>query len=279
MPFEALIKDGKYLIEQKDIRYIPSGKELVRLYRYRKDTTGANTVALFANPKFDDATIAKESKKEDISITPNTRAGIVKSLFKMRFSNLPGTKEEAKIVKETLQKDKVNIKDFEEEKANEENLMHIKNPKILHIATHGFFIDDTTVPNPMLKSGIALSGANAGAVYGNGAGIVTALKLSGMKLRGTDLVVLSACETGVVDVNSTDAVSGLSKAFIQAGTKDVIMSLWSVNDKATKNLMESFYKEQRVNKNYVKSLKEAKLRMIHENLHPYFWAPFVISGM
>jgi len=90
--------------------------------------------------------------------------------------------------------------------------------------------------------------------------------------------VLSACETGVVDVNSTDAVSGLSKAFIQAGTKDVIMSLWSVNDKATKNLMESFYKEQRANKNYVKSLKDAKLQMIRKNLHPYFWAPFVISG-
>jgi CHAT domain-containing protein len=56
------------------------------------------------------------------------------------------------------------------------------------------------------------------------------------------------------------------------------MSLWTVDDNATKNLMESFYKEQRANKNYVKSLKEAKLQMIHQNLHPFFWAPFVISG-
>ena len=157
--------------------------------------------------------------------------------------------------------------------------MQVRNPKILHIATHGFFINDDTIPNPMLKAGIALSGANRGAQLLNGAGIVTALKLSGLNLRGTNLVVLSACETGVVDINSTQSVSALGKAFIQAGTKDVIMSLWTVDDNATKDLMSSFYKEQQSAKNYSKALKKAKLKFIKQNKHPYLWAPFVISGM
>ena len=83
----------------------------------------------------------------------------------------------------------------------------------------------------------------------------------------------------MVDVNSTDSVSGLSKAFIQAGAKDIVMSLWLVNDQATKELMSSFYKEMQMHTNYAKALKEAKLKMIEKGMHPFFWAPFVVSGL
>ena len=123
------------------------------------------------------------------------------------------------------------------------------------------------------------TGANVGAIKGDGTGIVTALKLSGLNLKGTNLVVLSACETGVVDTNSTESVSGLAKAFIQAGAKDIVMSLWSVNDKATKDLMIEFYNNMNNGDNYAKALKEAKLKMIQKNMHPFYWAPFVLNGM
>ncbi len=279
LPFEALYnKDNhKYLIEEKEIRYIPSGKELVRLYKYTQDKVNINEIAvIFANPNFN-TKIASAAKQEN-SITPGTsRSGIVKSLFRMRFAPLPGTAAEAEAIKTTLKQSK--IKEYRQTKATESTLLNVKEPQILHIATHGFFINDNSIPNPMLKSGIALTGANSSAIKGRSDGIVTALKLSGLNLKGTDLVVLSACETGVVDIDSTDSVSGLSKAFIQAGAKDIIMSLWAVDDQATKELMGFFYQEMKKEDNYAKSLKQAKLHMIDQGRHPFYWAAFIVSGL
>ncbi len=279
LPFETLYnkENDKYFIEQKEIRYIPSGKELVRLYKYSKDKVNKRQSAIiFANPNFN--TKIASIQKEQIAVTPNTsRSGIIKSLFRMRFAPLPGTKAEAKAIMSTLKKSTVS--EYQENKATESALMKIKKPNILHIATHGFFINDNTIPNPMLRSGIALAGANASAIKGKSDGIVTALKLSGLDLKGTDLVVLSACQTGVVDINATDSVSGLSKAFIQAGAKDIVMSLWSVDDEATKELMTSFYQEMKENKHYAKALKAAKLKMIKEGRHPFYWGAFVVSGL
>jgi len=281
LPFEAMFdkEKNRYLIEEKGIRYIPSGKELVRLYR-TKGKKANDKIVLFDNPNFD----AKESvgvadKEEDSLDTPTTaksRAGFIKSLFYMRFSPLPGTKDEAESIKETLKSQ--NIVEYFQDSAKEANLLKVNNPKILHIATHGFFIDDSTIINPMLKSGIALSGANASAKRGKGDGIITALKLSGLDLKGTDLVVLSACQTGVVDINSTENVSGLNKAFIQAGAKNIVMSLWSVNDQATKDLMSDFYQKINTTHDYAKALKNAKLKMVTKDMHPFYWAGFVLSG-
>lgn len=278
LPFEALFdqKNQKYFIEEKEIRYIPSGKELVRLYKYSKDKAVESSSVIFANPSFN-TEIASVSK-EEIAITPNTnRSGIIKSLYMMRFAPLPGTKAEAIAIEGIL--DKENILNYQDDKATESNLMKIKEPRLLHIATHGFFINDPSMPNPMLKSGIALAGANNSAIKGKSDGIVTALKLSGLNLKGTDLVVLSACETGVVDINETESVSGLSKAFILAGAKDIVVSLWTVNDQATKELMISFYQEMKQTPSYAKALKAAKLKMIENDIHPFYWAAFVVNGL
>jgi CHAT domain-containing protein len=278
LPFEALYDktNKKYFIEEKEIRYIPSGKELLRLYKYSKDKVANSWSVIFANPDFNTRITAVS--RPQLAITPNTnRSSIIKSLFRMRFNPLPGTQAEAKAIKATL--DKGMLLEYQQEKATESNLMKVKQPRILHIATHGFFINDKTIPNPMLKSGLALAGANNSAIRGESDGIVTALKLSGLDLKGTDLVVLSACETGVVDIDATDSVSGLSKAFIQAGARDIVMSLWSVNDRATKDLMGSFYQEMKSSLNYAQALKKAKLKMIKEARHPFYWAAFVVSGL
>jgi CHAT domain-containing protein len=279
LPFETLYdkEKGKYFIEEKEIRYIPSGKELVRLYKYSKNNVNRKqSTVIFSNPNFN--TKIASSDKEEIAITPNTsRSGIIKSLFRMRFSSLPGTEEEANAIQSILKNTKV--KEYAKGKATESNLLKIKEPTVLHIATHGFFINDNSIPNPMLKSGIALAGANTSVIRGKSDGVVTALKLSGLDLKGTNLVVLSACETGVVDINATDSVSGLSKAFIQAGAKDIVMSLWSVDDQATKELMSSFYREMKATKNYAEALKAAKLKMIEEGRHPFYWGAFVVCGL
>ena len=283
LPFEAMFDktDNKYFIETKEIRYIPSGKELVRLYKYSHNQKSKNKVVIFANPNFKATNIRESKIEEEISITPNTNRGAMLEKFYDKFRKitpLPGTKKEADNIKNIFHKS-LTVIDYQEEEANEANLMQVKEPKILHIATHGFFINDNSFPNPMLKSGIILSGATSSTIRGKSDGIVTALKLSGLKLKGTDLVVLSACKTGVVDINSTESVSGLGKAFIQAGAKDIVMSLWSVNDQATEKLMTSFYEEMQSHSNYSKALKEAKLKMIRNNVHPFYWAGFILSGL
>jgi CHAT domain-containing protein/Tfp pilus assembly protein PilF len=276
LPFETLFNQPKkkYLIEEKKIRYIPSGKEIVRLYKYSKNRNTLNTLVVFADPDFNNKLPSVKKVQEN---TSSNRSGIIKSLFRMRFAPLPGTKEEAEAIESILKEN--SLTNYQEENASEMNLMDIKEPHILHIATHGFFINEKNIPNPMLRSGIALSGANVSAIRGKNNGIVTALKLSGLDLKGTDLVVLSACQTGVMDINSTDSLSGLSKAFIQAGAKDIVISLWSVNDHATKELMSSFYLEIQKNKDYAEALKKAKLKMIVKGKHPFYWAAFIVSGL
>ena len=276
MPFETLYNKEKeeYLIQNKQIRYIPSGKALVRLYKYAKNRVPRKkNVMVFANPNFD----SNETALYHESIAPirGTNENIVKPFFKKIYEPLLGTKLEAEAINKMMD----NVEVFEWNRANETNLLKVEEPKILHIATHGFFINAPNIPNPMLKSGIILSGANKSARKHQGYGRVTALKLSGLNLKSTDLVVLSACDTGVVDINNTDSISGLGKAFIQAGAKDVVMSLWSVDDNATKELMVSFYEQIKEKPNYALALKEAKLKMIDENMHPFYWGGFVMLGL
>lgn len=274
IPFESMYdgQEQKYLIEQKNIRYISSGRELVRLFRYSTEYKSENRVVIFSNPNFDanisDTRASRRLERNDIS-----------ELFSMKFGALKGTVEEAKRIKKIL-KNADEIDSYAGTDANESVLLELKSPKILHLATHGFFINDDRIPNPMLKSGIVLSGANYNAFHNDkDYGIVTALKLSGLNLKGTDLVVLSACSTGVIDLNSTENISGLSKAFIQAGAKNVIMSLWEVDDMKTMEFMSSFYQESQKNNNYAKALRASKLKMIEENLHPYFWSAFILNGI
>lgn len=260
-PFEILHNpnNAQFLIESRNIRYVPSGKELVRLYRMHT-ISASNDVIIFANPDFN-----------KISNTKNRDARLISSsLQKMFFSKLPGTKEEAEAIKKILIKE--NVIEYTERLATKENLFSIIQPKILHIATHGFFIKKA-LSNPMLKSGLALTGAN------NGEGVVTALKLSGLSLKGTKLVVLSACETGLMNANSADSISGLSKAFIQAGAKNIVVSLWSVSDMGTKDLMTIFYKEIDRGKSYSKALKNAKLKMIKNGVPLFIWSPFILNGI
>jgi len=166
--------------------------------------------------------------------------------------------------------------------ANVQNLLNVNSPKILHIATHGFYQANSTIDNPMLKSGIVLSGANQAIRKGNNFGIVNALDLSRLNLRNTKLVTLSACESGVGSIDEAEGVGSMSKAFIKAGSSFVVMSLWSVYDNVTADFMKSFYSGVAKGDDYSKYLRETKLKMIHDTntpyTHPYFWAGFVGSG-
>ena len=272
LPFEALYDkaSNRYLIEEKKIRYVPSGKEFVRLTKKSNYTTKNSNITLFTNPDF-----GFDLSKEEIKRSNNRSASYLhKSLFSMYFTDLPGTKDEAMIIQKLYK----NTTNYDQTKATPNNLYQINSPKILHISTHGFFIKDKNIQNPMLKSGLAFSGANMARIKGDGSGIVTGLKLAGLNLKETELVVLSACETGLGDIHQAEGVAGLNKAFIKAGAKNIVMSLWSVNDRQTTQLMEYFYRSMK-NLNYQDALREAKLQMIEQKLHPFYWSAFVLNGI
>ncbi len=130
----------------------------------------------------------------------------------------------------------------------------------------------------MLRSGIALARANASIRKGQDDGLVCAEKLLGMDLAGTDLVVLSACDTGVGKVQEGEGVFGLERAFLLAGARTLVVSLWPVPDDETRQLMEAFYKGMAAGRTKVQALAEAKRRVAARKPHPYYWAAFVLHG-
>jgi len=142
--------------------------------------------------------------------------------------------------------------------------------------------------NPLIRSGIALAGANHALKSQDpekSDGIVTAEKILGLKLRGTDMVVLSACETGLGEVKTGEGVFGLRRAFSQAGAKSLVMSMWSVPDRETKELMVEFYKNiQSGNMNRCQALRKAALKEMkivkrrYGTTNPLFWGAFVFMG-
>jgi CHAT domain-containing protein len=120
-----------------------------------------------------------------------------------------------------------------------------------------------------------MAGANQG-----GAGIVTARELAGYDWWGTQLVVLSACETGVGAVPSGDGVYGMRRALVLAGAASQVVSLWSVNDASTRELMRDYYRELARGIGRAEALRQAKLRMLRQPryAHPYYWAAFIPAG-
>ncbi|MBK9963076.1 MAG: CHAT domain-containing protein [Saprospiraceae bacterium] len=170
-------------------------------------------------------------------------------------------------------------------------------PRILHVATHGYFFTDPKNDNnllsrtepifkisdhPMLRSGLILAGGNAAwqgrqPLEGKDDGILTAYEISQMNLSNTELVVLSACETGLGDIQGNEGVYGLQRAFKIAGAKYLIMSLWQVPDKQTSLLMTTFYKKLLEEKRSIPDAFHAAQKELREiGLDPYQWAGFVL---
>ena len=172
-------------------------------------------------------------------------------------------------------------------RATKAAVARLEAPRMLHIASHGFFLKDgaragdagATIENPLLRSGIALAGANLGLDI-RGDGILTALEASGLNLSGTKLVTLSACDTGVGEVRNGEGVYGLRRAFLLAGTETLVMSLWPLSDYIARETMVTYYAGLRNGLGRGEALRQAKLSMIKRKVrqHPYYWASFIQSG-
>jgi CHAT domain-containing protein len=175
--------------------------------------------------------------------------------------------------------------------ASESALKKVSAPSIVHIATHGYFLeqpdqneddddpDDQLTENPLVLSGLALAGANNRGKGGDD-GILTALEASGLDLWGTKLVVLSACDTGLGKVRNGEGVYGLRRSFALAGAESVVMSLWPISDRVTRELMAGYYKNLKAGMGRGEALRRVQLDMLHKKgrEHPFYWASFIESG-
>ena len=143
----------------------------------------------------------------------------------------------------------------------------------------GISAQKSGVEHPLLRSGLIMSGANK-LRSGDDDGVLTALEAASIDLWGTQLVVLSACETGVGDTEPSEGVSGLRRAFVIAGAQTLVMSLWQVDDEATRHLMVGYYKGLMAKRGRSQALRRVQLRLMKqtEYEHPYFWAAFIPSG-
>lgn len=212
---------------------------------------------------------------------------------------LPGTKTEIAGIGKMLAARSYKVTSISAANATETKFKAITDAKILHVATHGYFLEDAQLKgnkvfgistesardNPLLRAGLLL--ANAGNVI-NGEvnkglenddnGILTAYEAMNMSLDKTDLVVLSACETAVGDVKAGEGVYGLQRAFLVAGANAIIMSLWKVDDNATQELMTKFYTNWLKTGNKQQAFKAAQIELKNKYKEPYYWGGFILIG-
>jgi CHAT domain-containing protein len=302
LPFEIFpCPDGKYVIERFRISYLSSGRDLLKFSQMPEFGNWALAMAdpdfnLFEQPldRLRDETLPKS---DAVSFSVEPFRG-VSECFNSQFNPLPHSRVEAISIAETL-KSKAHLRTesyFGADALEGVLKAMVSAPRVLHLATHGYFCEDigfTThrlLENPLLRSGLALSGANrlrdrADKVAGRvDDGVLTAFEVSGLNLNGAELVVLSACESGVGQVTNGEGVYGLRRAFQCAGARTVVMSLWKVPDKETGDMMCTFYDKWLSGLTKKEALRQSALGILNacraKNgiAHPLFWGGFVLVG-
>jgi CHAT domain-containing protein len=274
-----LVSDNTYVIDQREIVLLTNTTDL--LERNPTAAGGTNNFVFFGNPVF-----YKDLQPEEYLGT-RTR----------KIPQLPGAFNEVKNLTQLIGKSNRSISEFVLTEATEEQIKRLQSPRVFHIATHGFFEPDLavnlsdnelsgkqTVNNPLLRSGLLLrNGGDLVATenvyaYNKEEGILTAYEAMDLALENTELVVLSACETGRGDTKIGEGVYGLQRAFRVAGAKSLIMSLFKVDDAATQRLMELFYSRWLQNGNKREAFTYAKKELRKDYPSPKFWGAFIMVG-
>lgn len=329
LPFEVLpTNDECYLIDEYQISYLSTGRDLLRIGFTTIDQSTPPVVV--ADPDFD---LELDSTASITAIEEDSQRQLPQVLRQsgLHFDRLPGTRLEGERVAQML-----GVQPLSGRSALESLLKGCSSPRILHLATHGFFLkyqkpsilnpedfsadmivksadsqhrmmvldgvvanptefvdashedefsrlSGQRLENPMLRSGLALAGANTwlkGNLLPTEAedAILTAEDVSGMDLLATELVVLSACETGLGEIRVGEGVFGLRRAFILAGAKTLIMSLWKVPDQQTQELMIDFYQRILSGQSHIDALRAAQLAMKARYRDPCYWGAFICQG-
>jgi len=299
IPFGALVDaTDRYLIEHFTLTYLTSGRDLLRLAAPR---SSQSTALVVAAPDYDASLRVTAAKARGDDEPAAARRS--SEFGELRFQPLPGTRKEAEAIEKAL-----GVRALTGNRATEAALKRAQGPRVLHVATHGFFLPDQafaprnpsgiraqspgpdasaspfalappTGENPLLRSGLALAGANQ-LESGAQDGILTALEMATLDLWGTKLVVLSACETGLGEVAVGEGVYGLRRALVIAGAEAQLMSLWRVDDVATRELMTAYYQRLVAGEGRAEALRRVQLEMLKDRgrRRPLYWAGFIPIG-
>ncbi len=295
---------GKYIIEKHALHYLSAARDVMS---GDVPTVAGSGLIAFGDPDFDASATDRLSSGPTVAMSTdpggsyqvrNIRSGC-EQLSTLTVSRLFNTKAEIGAVVGYWREGNPlePVVSLLGSMASEEFFKRgATGKRVIHLATHGYFLQAGCLPegqapsgigeSPLLRSGLLLAGAN---LHGQGAreigiedGILTALEVSAMDLRGTDLVVLSACETGLGSVRQGEGVYGLRRAFQMAGAKTVVSSLWQVPDMESMKFMKSLYSMN--SQTYPELMQKVTLKRITEArqrgrpTHPFTWGAFVVTG-
>jgi CHAT domain-containing protein len=297
---------GQVLSDKYEIHQVLSAQDFVYPSSplvFNSDDKSTNTsIALFGGINYD-VSMKKATEQDSVYYSPLSI--LSKDLVRGNsFEYLPATQKEIESIQSQFNQNNKTTLSYSGSEATEASLRSLegdKAPKILHIATHGYFAPDpeedhnkiqlqmmgqenrfTASDNPLLRSGLMMAGSNASwkgtvTLPSEEDGILTAQEVSNLNLLNTQLVVLSACETGLGDIKGREGVFGLQRAFRLAGAKYLLLSLWSIPDEETSEYMQLFYAEVLKQNDISKAYKstQSSMRQKYPN-SPMKWAGMVL---
>lgn len=308
IPFAGIKKGNSYLGDEYTIHNLLSTKDIITLKEKKESKPDINTAVLFGGADFGLPNSELAQIDNDIKTTgiANLTRGMLDNLDPNRgqgFDYLPGSRKEVQTIHNHLSNLNWETSLFTDKRATETRLKSFsspQSPRVLHISTHGFYFpvpEETTdkltaieesknvyrtSDNPLMRAGLAFTGANH--VWSGkdpqpdmDDGILTAYEISNMNLNNTELVILSACKTGLGDIIGSEGVYGLQRAFRLAGVQSMIVSLWDVPDSETVELMTDFYAQWTtgISKRNAFSATLRQLQMKYPD-NPEKWAGFVL---
>ncbi|MBP7077344.1 MAG: CHAT domain-containing protein [Bacteroidales bacterium] len=292
--FAAIPVDDKTRLSDK-YRLMQLSSTALLLQPSKFKTTKPESIALFGGINYDAGSEELLATAENIR---NKQEYVSRSVSSeadrgsFNWGYLPGTLQEVTAIESIAKKKKVATAKFTGNAAIEEQFKSLKgnnSPRIVHISTHGFFFEDAepgeqynAAKNPLNRAGLLFAGANnswQGKASNDGIddGILTAYEATNVILGNTELVVLSACETGLGEIKGSEGVFGLQRAFKNAGAEYIIMSLWKVPDAETAEFMEYFYKKLFGGESIPDAFRNTQQYMNTKYPdEPYKWAAFVL---
>lgn len=308
---------GRLLLESYELRMVSSTRDILR----EKHASPVRSAVLIGNPAFSlgverERQVVKEVRvgepREEVEVAAAVGANVDRGLERgacpgrsegQVLCPLPGTQRELEAIQEALRQNGWDSEPaYVGERALKEVLLRVHHPRVLHIATHGYFEPDgkRETPgggqgvlagggDPMLRSGLFLAGADRmlkgeAIPAGLDNGVLTAYEASTLDLRGTELVVLSACDTGLGEVQNGEGVFGLKRALEEAGAESVLMTMWAVPDQETQELITRFYENWLSGMDKAEALRQAQLaerRIVTQRYgkdDPSYWGAFVLTG-
>lgn len=307
------ISGSATLMHQYRFDYYGNMRDLVK--QATTTTVSNNSIALVGGANFDLDSLALQqlattstpalkatndaNLSVDLAKTGTRSVAVDSTRSAVRFNYLPGTAKEVSNIEQQFQQANWQVQTFVKNQALEDNIKLLSGPQapsILHLATHGYFFAPLkkqqkktltlkdrirTSSNPLIRSGLVFTGVNhtwkgGGRIPNLDDGVLTAYEISNLDLFTTNLVILSACETGLGDIYDTEGVFGLQRAFKMAGVQQLITSLWKIPDQQTQELMTTFYQFYLQSNDAANALYQAQLAM-SEKYRPFYWAGFILA--